>query len=212
MDEAFWLAKWRNQEIGFHQSEIHPMLLAHWPAEEVPAGARVLVPLCGKSLDMRWLAAQGLDVVGFELSERAVRDFFAEQELTPTQATRAGFQIFQAAKYTLYCGDFMQADTALCPPCTAYFDRAALIALAPSQRATYLQAVQRLLTPQARGLLITVEYQEGLVSPPPFSVLAEEVHARYDEWSEVRLIERRASDVKGRAADECAYALALRVS
>ena len=36
------------------------------------------MPLCGKSLDMVWLAAQGHEVLGVELAPLAVEQFFAE--------------------------------------------------------------------------------------------------------------------------------------
>lgn len=75
MNEAFWHERWARNEIGFHLGEVNPYLLRHWPSLALPNGARVLVPLCGKSLDMAWLVEQGFTVVGVELSEKAVRAF-----------------------------------------------------------------------------------------------------------------------------------------
>ena len=43
---------------------------------DVQAGDNILVPLCGKSLDMLWLAERGFQVTGIEISELAVQDFF----------------------------------------------------------------------------------------------------------------------------------------
>ncbi|HLD65708.1 MAG TPA: thiopurine S-methyltransferase, partial [Pseudomonas sp.] len=60
MDEGFWQARWSLDQIGFHLAEVNPYLQRHWPILDLPAQARVLVPLCGKSLDLAWLAAQGL--------------------------------------------------------------------------------------------------------------------------------------------------------
>src|SRR5690606_40305132 len=51
MHEDFWRARWQRNEIGFHLTQVNPWLQRHW---EAAAGARVLVPLCGKSLDMAW--------------------------------------------------------------------------------------------------------------------------------------------------------------
>ena len=58
MDEAFWQRRWARNEIGFHLNEVNPYLRRHWPSLKLAQGARVLVPLCGKSLDMAWLADQ----------------------------------------------------------------------------------------------------------------------------------------------------------
>ena len=83
MDPGFWNERWREGRIGFHQQQVTPLLERHWTAVGVPAGGRVFVPLAGKSLDMAWLAARGHGVLGIELSEVAVTQFFDEHRLTP---------------------------------------------------------------------------------------------------------------------------------
>ncbi len=65
-------------QIGFHQTDFNARLMQHWPALGLPLGARVFVPLCGKSRDMLWLVGAGHSVVGVELSSTAVEAFFAE--------------------------------------------------------------------------------------------------------------------------------------
>ncbi len=212
MEPEFWLKKWQAQEIGFHQTEFHPLLLNHWPGLGIHPGQRVLVPLCGKSHDLRWLAATGYEVIGFELSELAVQTFFREQSLVPCLTESGPFVRFSAPNITLFCGDFLQVDPAICAPCDAIYDRAALIALTPPQRPRYLQAMRRLCQPQARGLLITVEYLAGVVSAPPFSMAQTEVRQLYTEWADVRELARCVSDVKGQPALEVAYSFDLRGS
>ncbi len=210
MEPEFWLKKWQADEIGFHQTEIHPLLIAHWSKLGILPGQRVLVPLCGKSHDLRWLADRGYEVIGFELSELAVQAFFREQSLAPSVTEIPPFTRFSTPNVTIFCGDFWQASPALCAPCDAVYDRAALIALAPPQRPHYLDVVRRLCLPQSRGLLITVEYPAEVVSPPPFSIPRAEVNALYQAWADVRELERRVSEVKGRPALEVAYAWGLR--
>ena len=83
MDAEFWLERWREGRTHFHQTRITPLLQKYWPTLAVPKGGRVLVPLAGKSLDMVWLAAQGHAVLGVELSQLAVDQFFEENELRP---------------------------------------------------------------------------------------------------------------------------------
>lgn len=75
MDHEFWHARWSSNEIGFHLPQVNPHLLEFWPTLGLPAGSRVLVPLCGKTLDMAWLMAQGHRVLGVELSRTAVEAF-----------------------------------------------------------------------------------------------------------------------------------------
>src|SRR5450830_150029 len=83
MDSQFWRERWARNQIGFHLPEVNPYLQRHWPLLALAQGAKVLVPLCGKSLDLVWLASQGHRVLGVELSEQAVDAFFSEQGLTP---------------------------------------------------------------------------------------------------------------------------------
>ena len=52
--------------------------MKYWPSLAVSAGRGVLVPLCGKSLDMRWLEAQGHQVWGVEISRKAIDAYFVE--------------------------------------------------------------------------------------------------------------------------------------
>ncbi|WP_049794603.1 hypothetical protein [Methylomonas methanica] len=78
MDQAFWHQRWQQNQIGFHAVEFNLHLQNHWPTLHIHKGAKVLVPLCGKSQDILWLMAQGYQVTGVELSPVAVQAFFAE--------------------------------------------------------------------------------------------------------------------------------------
>ncbi|RYE88907.1 MAG: thiopurine S-methyltransferase, partial [Myxococcales bacterium] len=83
MEHEFWQSRWREGRIGFHEAEGSPRLregLA-WLTGERPGA--VLVPLCGKSVDMRVLAGTGQRVVGVELAEPAAQAFFDEWGVTP---------------------------------------------------------------------------------------------------------------------------------
>lgn len=91
MQADFWHARWANNQIGFHLDEINPYLMRHLSRLRLQAGERILVPLCGKTLDLAWLAAQGLEVLGVELSEKAVSDFFEEHDLRPEIDQLGGF-------------------------------------------------------------------------------------------------------------------------
>ena len=81
MTPDFWIERWQKGETGFHQEAGNDLLPKHWPSLALAPRSTVFVPLCGKSFDMVWLAAQGHRVVGVELSPLAVDDFFREQEI-----------------------------------------------------------------------------------------------------------------------------------
>ena len=76
----FWHDRWQSQKIGWHREIYNDLLLKHWPEINAFGNSSVLVPLCGKSLDMLWLAKQGLSVVGLEMVQQAVEAFFHENK------------------------------------------------------------------------------------------------------------------------------------
>lgn len=191
MDAAFWHQRWADGQIGFHQSAPTPLMLKHWPSLAVPKDARVLVPLCGKSLDMAWFAAQGHRVLGVELSRTAVEQFFAEHGLTPEIETDRYGDRYRAGAIEIVVGDAFGLDADALRDCGACFDRAALVALPPELRARYADELYGRLLPGCRGLLITLEYDQEERPGPPFSVPEDEVRALYDRDWRIDLLDRR---------------------
>ncbi len=190
MDEGFWQRRWARNEIGFHLHEVNPYLRRHWSALGLPAGAPVLVPLCGKSLDMPWLAAAGYPVLGVELSERAVEDFFAEQELVPEVSEQGAFRVYRAGTLELRCGDFFALQAADVAHCRAFYDRAALIALPVEMRQRYVDHLVRILAPATAGLLVTLDYPQGQMAGPPFAVGDAEVRQLLGAHWPIQLLEQ----------------------
>ena len=170
MDPAFWQDKWTRGEIGFHLPFVNPKLIEHWPALGVSPGARVLVPLAGKTLDLGWLRAQGHAVVACELSELAAREFFAEADLTPQVTEVGSFLHLAAGGIEYFVGDFFALVANLLGPVQGLYDRGALVALPPDLRARYVQRLRELTGPGTRTLLITLEYDQSQMNGPPFSV------------------------------------------
>ncbi|MDR2306692.1 MAG: thiopurine S-methyltransferase [Paucimonas sp.] len=190
MEPAFWHKRWADNQIGFHQPQVNPYLQAHWPTLGLAPGARVLVPLCGKSLDLAWLAAQGYRVLGVELSRRAVEEFFAEHGLVPQITQQGAFEVWRADEVELWCGDIFELRAENLADCTGLYDRAALIALPPDMRERYLALLGKWL-PVCKGLLVTLDYDQSLIDGPPFSVLDAEVQAGFAGW--------RVDEVEARA-------------
>jgi thiopurine S-methyltransferase len=93
MQPEFWHKKWASNQIGFHLPQVNPYLQRFWPDLNLSSHARVLVPLCGKSLDLLWLAGRGHRVLGIELSEKAVEGFFSEQQLQPQISEHGVFKV-----------------------------------------------------------------------------------------------------------------------
>ena len=179
MDPAFWLERWQQRQTGWHQDDINPHLQEHWPTLGIDRRASVFVPLCGKTRDLLWLASQGHPVIGVELSETAVSEYFAEQGLTPTVTDAAPFRRYQVDELTLLCGDFFDLTPAHLAGVGAIYDRAALIALPPEMRQRYVQHMASLFPNPIDCLLITLDYDQTAKAGPPFAVSPEEVERLY---------------------------------
>jgi thiopurine S-methyltransferase len=170
MQPEFWHKKWASNQIGFHLPQVNPYLQRFWPDLNLAAQARVLVPLCGKSLDLLWLAGRGHRVLGIELSEKAVEGFFSEQQLQPQISEHGVFKVYRAGTIELWCGDVFALSAEDVADCSALYDRAAVIALPAPMRERYAEHLQNILPAGLKGLLITLDYDQSQISGPPFSV------------------------------------------
>ena len=191
MDADFWLQRWREGQIGFHRGEVMPLLEQYWPSLDAPAGSRVFVPLAGKTLDMHWLAAQGLQVLGCELSPLAVEAFFAEAGITPQVQLDTDGSHHRAGAIDLVQGDVFALREQTLATMDAFYDRAALIALPAGMRRRYVDEVYGKLPAGCRGLLITLEYPPAEKDGPPFPVPEEEVQALFAPHWDVERLTRR---------------------
>lgn len=164
-----WIERWQCGQTGWHESVGNVSLKKHWHA----TGRRVLVPFCGKTRDLLWLAEQGNEVTGIELSELAVKAFFDENSLDYTIKDGA-LRAYQAQDHpvTVYCGDYFDFRGG---PFDAHFDRGALIALPAELRPAYAAHTNSLLSRSPEQLVIALEYDQAVVAGPPYSVRSDEV-------------------------------------
>jgi thiopurine S-methyltransferase len=188
MNQEFWHERWQQNQIGFHCEDINPHLQKIWPALNIASGSRVLVPLCGKSNDMLWLLAQGVEVIGVELSPLAVQAFFTEHELSVTTRRQGEFEVSEADGLRIYCGDFFDLAANDLSGVSAVYDRASLVALPPDMREAYAGHMQHLLKPGTVTLLVAFDYPQYEMQGPPFSVQKSEVLALYSRWCDVELL------------------------
>lgn len=195
MQPEFWHKKWASNQIGFHLSEVNPYLQRHWPELSMPATARVLVPLCGKSLDLAWLAGRGHQVLGIELSEKAIEDFFNEHQIQPQISEKGAFKVYRSDAIELWCGDFFALTASDVADCVAFYDRAALIALPAPMRERYAAHLQQILPQGVQGVLITLDYDQAQIPGPPFAVGDDEVKRLLGDLWQVQALEER--DVLG---------------
>ncbi|HAM21976.1 MAG TPA: thiopurine S-methyltransferase [Actinobacteria bacterium] len=208
MESGHWLEKWQTNDLGFHETAGNQLLQRQLDKLKLPANARILVPLCGKSEDLAWLASRGYVVIGVELSEIAARDFFAEHGIVPT-VTRDGTLVrYSGRGVDILVGDFFDVDRQTVAAVDGVYDRAALVALPPEMRTKYSTHLVD-IAERAPQLLITFEYEQDKMAGPPFSIPESEVDRLYGHRYAVEKIEEQqvVRGLKGVPAAEVAWLL-----
>lgn len=180
MEKKFWFERWKKNEIGFHESEVTPLLARHYGALSLDKGNCVFVPLCGKSLDMGWLVSKGYRVVGVELCKEAVIQLFLMLEVTPEIKSVNGMSCYSAENIDVYVGDIFQLTQEMIGSVNAVFDRGSLVALPDETRVQYSRHITD-ITVGAPQLLISYDYDQGLRAGPPFSVDEDEINLHYGD-------------------------------
>lgn len=201
MDANFWLQKWQNKEIAFHNSEANPLLVAYFESLSLAQDSRVLVPLCGKTRDVAWLLGNGYRVAGAELSELAVEELFSELGVAPTRSAVGKLIHYSAKDIDIFAGDIFELSGKILGVVDAIYDRAALVALPEQMRRRYSAHLMD-ITDGAPQLLISYEYDQRQMQGPPFSVSNEEMNRHYGDRYRLTLLS--SVDLPGGLKGQCA--------
>jgi len=207
MEAGFWLQRWEKREIGFHQGEINRYLEQYWPSLELGGGSTVFVPLCGKSRDMLWLAQLGHHVLGVELCEAAVQQFFEELKVQPKVEQKGSFARYSVENIELLVGDFFAITAEDLQEVAGVYDRAALVALPPDMRRDYVNLLAEIVPAKTQTLLITFEYRLGDREGPPFSIPIDAVQGLFEGRCGITLLDSQPFDLRGVAAIEHTFRL-----
>jgi thiopurine S-methyltransferase len=178
-------------QIGFHQSAVDRHLERFWPDLGLASASHAFVPLCGKSLDILWLHAQGHVVSGVELSAVALESFCMEHGIPSRRRILDDFDMLEAEQLRLFRGDIFALTPELLGSVSAVYDRAALISWKPELRAAYVDRMAALTSPGTKTLLVTMEYPSTQMKGPPFSVSADDVERLYSKNHSIQRISKQ---------------------
>ena len=188
-EKRLWHDAWREGRIGFHRAEVNPALIQN--AELFREGERILVPLCGKSLDMLWLRDRGCRVIGVELVEQAVQAF-QDEHPAPVSCEAVGPYTawHRDDGITILRGDVFALRREYTGPLTRWWDRAATVALPRELRVRYAGVLSEVLEPGAEGLISVIDYDPTVMEGPPFAVPRREIEELLGSWAELSLQEQ----------------------
>ncbi|MCA9402702.1 MAG: thiopurine S-methyltransferase [Candidatus Omnitrophica bacterium] len=200
MDPDFWHQRWESNNIAFHADEVNPALIRYFSIRNVPAAGRVFVPLCGKTLDIGWLLAQGYRVAGAELSPTAIEQLFRQLAIKPSVTQLGVVRHYAGPGIDIYVGDIFQLTAEIIGSVDAVYDRAALVALPADMRRRYTAHLME-MTAKAPQLLLSFEYDQSRMEGPPFSVPLEEVQQHYAKHFTVRQLD--VTEIRGGLKGVC---------
>jgi thiopurine S-methyltransferase len=200
MEPSFWHRRWEKQEIGFHEGKPNSFLANYFHELSLPKGRRIFVPLCGKTLDIAWLLSKGYRVAGAELSQLAIEQLFMDLGLQPEISEVGELNQWSAKDIDIFVGNIFVLSRNVLGSVDGVYDRAALVALPESMRARYTVHLMD-IAHHAPQLLITYEYDQGVMDGPPFSVTQEEVRRHYGGQYELTLL--ASTDVAGGLKGKC---------
>jgi len=197
-----WDGKWNNEYKGkprFHLSTANPNLVKfHGKEFNPPKDMPILLPLCGKTIDLQWLLSAGHQcVVGVEGIQQGIEELRDEmlndlrcisvspgliwttasegKEWFHTNASSNTNSIEEPkgdASISIVCTDFFEISPTtfgVQSPCfAAVYDRGAIVAVPPQSRHQYVDVIDSLLIPGGQILMVTVD--SGRDSGPPFPV------------------------------------------
>lgn len=184
----YWENRWITNQTGWHRSVYNDLMVKYWPKLGIPTDSKVLVPLCGKSLDMLWLAEKGHTIVGIEFTRVAVERFFPENKLQHIIVKHPNYIEFKSDRFTILNGDILVIPSDLIQA-EAWYDRAAMIAINPDLREDYVSQIRQQTKVGAVGLLITYSYPQEEMEGPPFSLNDDDVFQLFQDGFRVECLE-----------------------
>ncbi|GFN81631.1 thiopurine s-methyltransferase [Plakobranchus ocellatus] len=162
---VYWEYRYDVGYTGWHHEGVRGILIKHFnllnPDDKV---YRVLVTMCGMSVDMDWLARQGLEVIGVDLALNALKKFMANSghEWTESPAPKLGpnATLFtrKDGKIKLYCGDVLDFSPDLEGKFDAVYDCYGLHAIDRALTPKFAKMIKSILNPCGRLLLDAIAY------------------------------------------------------
>jgi len=188
LDLDYWDKRWQDGKTGWHKTEANDMLVmyhGHYKEE-----GTVLFPMCGKTVDMKYLYEGGFSVVGVEYSKQPVEEFLSENDIKFVVSKNGAYDTYKSedGKITIHCGDFFQAKPEIVGKIDGIWDRGALVAMNPCDRSKYAEIILSLMDKDTVYLIAGLSYDQNCHGGPPFSVPMETVEELYGSTCEIEIL------------------------
>lgn len=173
-----------DRDPGFHRKEYSPMLLKyHNVLFSAGKPGKVFVPLCGKTMDLIYLADQGHEVIGLEYSKGAIERFCEENSLhfTTEKLAEAPFVLYKTNEKNIkvYQGNMFDMSPEICGKFDAAFDRGSFVAINLDDHKAYSDLMSSVLKPDGKILMESLSYKSATYGGPPHSISKDDLTASF---------------------------------
>ncbi|XP_071849499.1 probable thiopurine S-methyltransferase [Apostichopus japonicus] len=184
-----WTKGWDEGQWGFHCNVINDLLIKYYERLVDDSGSqmRFFLPLCGKSLDMKWLADKGHRVVGIDCAPRAAVDFFAENQIEYTESEISNIEnctLYKSkdGKIEFYVCDYFALTKDVLKEFDVIWDRGSLNAMPKSKVSDYVELIKQFMKPGTKVLLDLFEVYDdnGEILKDITHLLEADVRRLYD--------------------------------
>lgn len=143
----YWADRWAQEKTGWHKSDVSQHLILNLPKLCGSDGVSktFFIPLCGKTVDIPFLYAQGHRVFGVEAVAKPIEEMSEEHSLNLKFDAESSTYATDDGKITIYCGDIFKCPFERFGPFDCVWDRASFIAFDYPFRPAYMEMMQRSL-------------------------------------------------------------------
>ena len=157
---------------------------------------RVFLTFCGNSLDLKWLAQEGQEVVGNDFSAYALEGFLKEHGLEYDTSTVDPFTVYKvrSTHLTLFAGDFYKIYADICGgKFDAIWDTGSFQSCAVSDRKTYARTAASLMKLKCNYLLSITDFgHKRTWKGPPYLITDEIVEETFGDCMSWKLLDQGA--------------------
>ncbi|CAD5115320.1 unnamed protein product [Dimorphilus gyrociliatus] len=187
MSLSYWTERWENGKTGWHRNDINPGLVDN--VEKLLNGrsqVKIFFPLCGKSMDMKWMYDQGHTIIGVEGFSKAIEEFFKENDLEYTK--EGSVYSTNDKRLIIHNRDLYDCNVELLGKVDAIWDRGSFVAINYSDRPKYISLMQSFCTRETRYLLNTLVYDTSLFSGPPLCATKDDINNLVSSWATIEKV------------------------
>ncbi len=181
-----WQGHYERGELMWDIEQVSPPFALLWEKGKLTPG-KAVIPGCGRGHEVIYFAERGFDVTAVDFAVGAVsllKNSLVERKL-PARVIHGNFFDLDASHDGTY--DIM-------------FEQTFFSAIAPSQRALYVETSARILKKNA--LLLALFYETGGEGGPPFNTTQAEIRQNFSSHFAIEYLERSADSVERRKDKE----------